>query len=193
MIQMQTMLDAADNSGARRLMCIKVLGGSKRRYAGVGDVIKVSVKDAAAQLEGRGVQRGRRAHARACRPDGSLIRFDGNAAVLLTVAGTDRHAHLGPVTRELRTNQSEDHLAHRKCSELELETMAHIRKGDGRIGTTGRDKAAAASCCRSAPTIASSWKDQRGQEAPAPEPAAVAGGSSEGDARARVNVMPTTP
>jgi len=88
MIQLQTMLNAADNSGARTLMCIKVLGGSKRRYATVGDVIKVSVKDAIPRGK---VKKGevydavvvRTAHG-VRRPDGSLIRFDGNAAVLLT-------------------------------------------------------------------------------------------------------------
>jgi large subunit ribosomal protein L14 len=110
MIQMQTMLDAADNSGARRLMCIKVLGGSKRRYAGVGDVIKVSVKDAVPRGK---VKKGEvynavvvRTRKGVRRPDGSLIRFDGNAAVLLTnklePVGT---RIFGPVTRELRTNQ----------------------------------------------------------------------------------------
>ena len=88
MIQMQTVLDAADNSGARRVQCIKVLGGSKRRYAGVGDVIKVSVKDAIprgkvkkGEIYNAVVVRTRKGVRRA---DGSLIRFDGNAAVLLT-------------------------------------------------------------------------------------------------------------
>ena len=99
MIQMRTMLAAADNSGARSLMCIKVLGGSKRRYATVGDVIKVSVKDAIPRGK---VKKGevydavvvRTAHG-VRRADGSLIRFDGNAAVLLTQqARADRHAHL---------------------------------------------------------------------------------------------------
>jgi large subunit ribosomal protein L14 len=108
MIQMRTMLNAADNSGARRLMCIKVLGGSKRRYAGVGDVIKVSIKDAIPK--GR-VKKGEvysavvvRTTKGVRRPDGSLIRFDDNAAVLLTnklePVGT---RIFGPVTRELRT------------------------------------------------------------------------------------------
>jgi large subunit ribosomal protein L14 len=108
MIQMQTVLDAADNSGARRLQCIKVLGGSKRRYAGVGDIIKVSVKDAIprgkvkkGEIYNAVVVRTRKGVRRA---DGSLIRFDGNAAVLLTA----RHEPIGtrifgPVTRELRT------------------------------------------------------------------------------------------
>ena len=87
MIQMQTMLDVADNTGARSVMCIKVLGGSKRRYAGIGDVIKVSVKDAAPR--GR-VKKGeiynavvvRTTHG-VRRQDGSLLKFDTNAAVLL--------------------------------------------------------------------------------------------------------------
>jgi large subunit ribosomal protein L14 len=110
MIQMQTMLEAADNSGARRLMCIKVLGGSKRRYAGVGDVIKVSVKDAVPRGK---VKKGEvynavvvRTRKGVRRPDGSLIRFDGNAAVLLTNKLEPIGTRIfGPVTRELRTNQ----------------------------------------------------------------------------------------
>src|SRR5690554_7949050 len=87
MIQTETMLEVADNSGARRVMCIKVLGGSKRRYAGVGDIIKVTVKEAAPR--GR-IKKGEvynvvvvRTAKGVCRPDGSLIKFDGNAAVLL--------------------------------------------------------------------------------------------------------------
>ena len=110
MIQMQTVLDAADNSGARRVQCIKVLGGSKRRYAGVGDIIKVSVKDAIPRGK---VKKGEiynavvvRTRKGVRRKDGSLIRFDGNAAVLLNARlepiGT---RILGPVTRELRTSQ----------------------------------------------------------------------------------------
>jgi len=110
MIQMQTMLDAADNSGARRLMCIKVLGGSKRRYASVGDVIKVSVKDAVPRGK---VKKGEvysavvvRTRKGVRRSDGSLIRFDGNAAVLLTNELEPIGTRIfGPVTRELRTNQ----------------------------------------------------------------------------------------
>lgn len=108
MIQMQSILSAADNSGARRLMCIKVLGGSKRRYAGVGDVIKVSVKDAIPR--GR-VKKGEiynavvvRTRKGVRRPDGSLIRFDGNAAVLLNSKLEPIGTRIfGPVTRELRT------------------------------------------------------------------------------------------
>ena len=110
MIQMQTILNAADNSGARRLMCIKVLGGSKRRYAGIGDVIKVSVKDAIPR--GR-VKKGEiynavvvRTRKGVRRPDGSLIRFDGNAAVLLNAKLEPIGTRIfGPVTRELRSGK----------------------------------------------------------------------------------------
>ena len=108
MIQMQTVLNAADNSGARRLQCIKVLGGSKRRYANVGDVIKVSVKDAIPRGK---VKKGEiynavvvRSRKGVRRPDGSLIRFDGNAAVLLNQRLEPIGTRIfGPVTRELRT------------------------------------------------------------------------------------------
>src|SRR5210317_2672510 len=108
MIQMQTVLDAADNSGARRVQCIKVLGGSKRRYAGVGDVIKVSVKDAIPRGK---VKKGEiynavgvRTRKGVRRPDGSLIRFDGNAAALLnTKLEPIVTRNFGPVTRELRS------------------------------------------------------------------------------------------
>jgi large subunit ribosomal protein L14 len=110
MIQLQTLLNAADNSGARTLQCIKVLGGSKRRYATVGDVIKVSVKDAIPRGK---VKKGevydavvvRTTHG-VRRPDGSLIRFDGNAAVLLTNKLEPIGTRIfGPVTRELRNQQ----------------------------------------------------------------------------------------
>ena len=104
------MLDVADNSGARRVMCIKVLGGSKRRYAGIGDVIKVSVKDAAPR--GR-VKKGEIYHAVVVRTaagvrrqDGSIIKFDSNAAVLLTSKFEPIGTRIfGPVTRELRTER----------------------------------------------------------------------------------------
>jgi len=110
MIQMQTTLDAADNSGARQLMCIKVLGGSHRRYAGIGDIIKVSVKDAIPRGK---VKKGEvynavvvRTSKGVRRPDGSLIRFDGNAAVLLNNQMQPIGTRIfGPVTRELRTEQ----------------------------------------------------------------------------------------
>jgi large subunit ribosomal protein L14 len=110
MIQMQTVLDAADNSGARRVQCIKVLGGSKRRYAGVGDVIKVSVKDAIPRGK---VKKGEvynavvvRTRKGVRRKDGSLIRFDGNAAVLLNARLEPIGTRIfGPVTRELRNSK----------------------------------------------------------------------------------------
>ncbi len=110
MIQMQSTLTAADNSGARKLMCIKVLGGSKRRYAHIGDVIKVSVKDAIPRGK---VKKGEvynavvvRTRKGVRRPDGSLIRFDGNAAVLLNAQLQPIGTRIfGPVTRELRTEK----------------------------------------------------------------------------------------
>jgi ribosomal protein L14 len=110
MIQMQTILDVADNSGARRVMCIKVLGGSKRRYASVGDVIKVSVKDAAPR--GR-VKKGDVYNAVVVRTakgirraDGALIKFDNNAAVLLNTKLEPMGTRIfGPVARELRTER----------------------------------------------------------------------------------------
>ncbi len=110
MIQLQTMLNAADNSGARTLMCIKVLGGTRRRYATVGDVIKVSVRDAIPRGK---VKKGEvydavvvRTRKGVRRGDGSLIRFDGNAAVLLTNKLEPIGTRIfGPVTRELRTQQ----------------------------------------------------------------------------------------
>jgi len=110
MIQMQSILDAADNSGARRVMCIKVLGGSKRRYAAIGDIIKVSIKDAIPR--GR-VKKGEvynavvvRTRHGVRRPDGSVIRFDGNAAVLLNAQHQPIGTRVfGPVTRELRTEK----------------------------------------------------------------------------------------
>jgi large subunit ribosomal protein L14 len=107
MIQMESNLDVADNSGARRVQCIKVLGGSKRKYATVGDVIVVSVKEAIPK--GR-VKKGQvmkavvvRTAKGVRRPDGSLIRFDRNAAVLINAQGEPVGTRIfGPVTRELR-------------------------------------------------------------------------------------------
>ena len=107
MIQSESMLDVADNSGARRVMCIKVLGGSKRRYAGIGDVIKVTIKEAIPR--GR-VKKGQVMNAVVVRTkhgirrqDGSLIKFDQNAAVLLTAQMQPVGTRIfGPVTRELR-------------------------------------------------------------------------------------------
>ena len=108
MIQMQTMLEVADNSGARRVMCIKVLGGSKRRYAGIGDVIRVSIKEASPR--GR-VKKGEvykavvvRSASGVRRRDGSKIRFDSNAVVLLNAQLQPVGTRIfGPVTRELRS------------------------------------------------------------------------------------------
>ncbi|PZO92150.1 MAG: 50S ribosomal protein L14 [Haemophilus parainfluenzae] len=110
MIQMQTMLDVADNSGARKVMCIKVLGGSKRRYANIGDVVKVTVKDAAPR--GR-VKKGDVYNAVVVRTakgvrrmDGNLIKFDRNAAVLLNNKLEPLGTRIfGPVTRELRSER----------------------------------------------------------------------------------------
>ena len=110
MIQMQTKLEVADNTGARTVMCIKVLGGSNRRYATVGDIIKVSIKDAAPR--GR-VKKGDvynavvvRTAKGVRRPDGSLVKFDGNAAVLLNNKLEPIGTRIfGPVTRELRTER----------------------------------------------------------------------------------------
>ncbi|MEM9532065.1 MAG: 50S ribosomal protein L14 [Pseudomonadota bacterium] len=110
MIQMQSILNAADNSGARRMMCIKVLGGSKRRYADIGDVIKVTIKDAIPRGK---VKKGEvynalvvRTRKGVRRKDGSLIRFDGNAAVLLNQKLEPIGTRIfGPVTRELRGEQ----------------------------------------------------------------------------------------
>ncbi len=110
MIQTESMLEVADNSGARRVQCIKVLGGSHRRYAGIGDIIKVTVKEA--------IPRGRvkkgdvmtavvvRTRKGVRRPDGSIIRFDTNSAVLLNASLAPIGTRIfGPVTRELRSEQ----------------------------------------------------------------------------------------
>lgn len=107
MIQTQSYLEVADNSGARRVMCIKVLGGSKRRYARVGDLIKVSIKEAIPRGK---VKKGQvmtavvvRTTKGVRRPDGSLIKFDDNAAVLLNAQQAPIGTRIfGPVTRELR-------------------------------------------------------------------------------------------
>ncbi len=142
MIQMQTNLDVADNSGARRVMCIKVLGGSKRKYASVGDIIVVSVKEA--------IPRGRvkkgdvmkavvvRTAKDISRADGSVIRFDRNAAVLINNAGgADRHPYLRTgAARAARQEPHEDHLARAGGAVM----AAKIRKGDKVVVLTGRDK-----------------------------------------------------
>ena len=115
MIQEQTMLDVADNSGARSVMCIKVLGGSHRRYAAIGDIIKVTVKEAIPRGK---VKKGDvlkavvvRTKKGVRRPDGSVIRFDGNACVILN-NNTEQPIGtriFGPVTRELVLRNHEDH------------------------------------------------------------------------------------
>ena len=107
MIQMQTILEVADNTGARRVMCIKVLGGSKRRYASIGDIFVATVKDA---IPGATVKKGDvvkcvvvRVKKEKRRPDGSYIRFDENAAVLINDQMQPRGTRIfGPVGRELR-------------------------------------------------------------------------------------------
>ena len=110
MIQMQSMLDVADNSGAKRVQCIKVLGGSKRRYAGIGDVIRITIKEAVPNSR---VRKGDvffavvvRTKKGVRRNDGSLIRFDRNAAVLLNAQLQPVGTRIfGPVTRELRSER----------------------------------------------------------------------------------------
>jgi large subunit ribosomal protein L14 len=110
MIQAESMLEVADNSGARRVMCIKVLGGSKRRYARIGDIIKVTVKEAIPRGK---VKKGQvmsavvvRTRSGVRRQDGSLIKFDGNAAVLLNTNLAPIGTRIfGPVTRELRSER----------------------------------------------------------------------------------------
>jgi large subunit ribosomal protein L14 len=110
MIQTETRLEVADNTGAREVLCIKVLGGSRRRYAGIGDIIKVTVKEATPR--GR-VKKGEiynavvvRTAKGVRRPDGSLIKFDSNAAVLLNAKLEPIGTRIfGPVTRELRSDR----------------------------------------------------------------------------------------
>ena len=110
MIQMQTNLDVADNSGAKRVQCIKVLGGSKRKYASIGDVIVVSIREAIPNAK---VKKGDVAKAvivrtkkEISRPDGSYIRFDGNSAVLINKDNEPIGTRIfGPVARELRAKR----------------------------------------------------------------------------------------
>ena len=110
MIQMQSRLSVADNSGAKAVMCIKVLGGSRRRYASIGDIIKVAIKEASPKGK---VKKGEvynaivvRTAKGVRRPDGSLVKFDGNAAVLLNTKLEPIGTRIfGPVTRELRTER----------------------------------------------------------------------------------------
>lgn len=110
MIQMQSVLDVADNSGAKRVMCIKVLGGSKRKYASVGDIVVVSVKEA---MPNSKVKKGEvlkavvvRTAKELARPDGTYIRFDKNSAVLINAQKEPIGTRIfGPVARELRAKK----------------------------------------------------------------------------------------
>ncbi len=110
MIQMSTVLDVADNSGAKKVFCIKVLGGSKRRYAAVGDIIVVSIREA---IPNSKVKKGDvhravvvRTAKQVARPDGSFIRFDGNSAVLINKENEPIGTRIfGPVARELRAKR----------------------------------------------------------------------------------------
>ena len=110
MIQMTTTLDVADNSGAKKVMCIKVLGGSRRNYASIGDVIVVSIKEAIPERQGEEGRRGQGRHrphqARGLAPDGSYIRFDANSAVLINKDNEPIGTRIfGPVARELRAKK----------------------------------------------------------------------------------------
>src|SRR4029079_16850512 len=143
MIQMQTNLDVADNSGARRVQCIQALGGSKRKYASIGDTIVVSVKEAIPR--GR-VKKGQvmkavvvRTAKGVRRPDGSILRFDRNAAVLINPQGEPVGTRIfGPVTRELRGKK------HMKIVSLAPEVLEmpkfKIKKGDHVVVITGKDR-----------------------------------------------------
>src|SRR6266403_499793 len=143
MIQMQTNLDVADNSGARRVMCIKVLGGSKRRYATVGDVIVVSIKEAIPRGK---VKKGDvmkavvvRVRKDIRRPDGSVIRFDRNAAVLINNQSEPVGTRIfGPVPRELRAKNhmkiislAQEGGSISKESSIDLSNLAYVGK-DGK-------------------------------------------------------------
>ena len=143
MIQMQSNLDVADNSGAKRVQCIKVLGGSKRRFAGVGDIIVVCVKEAAPR--GR-VKKGdvhRAVIVRTAkdihRADGSTIRFDGNAAVLVNKNEEPIGTRIfGPVVRELRAQEA--HEDHQPRAGGAVMAAAKIKKGDQVVVLSGKDK-----------------------------------------------------
>ena len=143
MIQMETTLDVADNSGARSVQCIKVLGGSKRKYATIGDTIVVSVRDAIPRGRVKKGQVMRAVIVRTAfgvrRPDGSLIRFDRNAAVLVNPQGEPIGSRIfGPVTRELQGEEPhEDRLA---CPGGAVMASLKIKKGDRVVVLSGRDK-----------------------------------------------------
>ena len=172
MIQMETNLDVADNSGARRVQCIKVLGGSKRKYATIGDTIVVSVKEAIPR--GR-VKKGQvmkavvvRTAKGVRRPDGSLIRFDRNAAVLINAQGEPVGTRIfGPVTRELQGQEPhEDRLPRAGGAVM---ASLKIKKGDHVIVLAGRDKGKHGEVVEVMPEgepRARAWRQRR---APAPE------------------------
>ena len=153
MIQTESYLEVADNSGARRVMCIKVLGGSKRRYARVGDLIKVTVKEAIPRGK---VKKGQvmtavvvRTKKGVRRPDGSLIKFDDNAAVLLNNQEAPIGTRIfGPVTRELRGEKF------MKIISLAPEV---IYAGSGRQAANAATSVAAAAVAKAA--CGSSWED----------------------------------
>ena len=143
MIQMQSNLDVADNSGAKRVQCIKVLGGSKRRTASVGDVIVVSVKEAQprARVKKGDVHRAVIVRTRkdVRRPDGSTIRFDGNAAVLVNKNEEPIGTRIfGPVVRELRAKKLHEDYQPRAGGAVMA--TARIRKGDRVVVLSGKDK-----------------------------------------------------
>ena len=142
MIQSETVLDVADNSGARRVQCIKVLGGSRRRYAHIGDVIRVTVKEAMPRSRVRKGQLLRAVVVRTKkgvrRQDGSVIRFDQNAAVLVNEAKEPIGTRIfGPVTRELRANDFYAHYFSRTGGSI---TMRRIQVNDEVIILAGKDK-----------------------------------------------------
>ena len=146
MIQEQTMLDVADNSGARSVMCIKVLGGSHRRYAAIGDIIKITVKEAIPRGK---VKKGDvlkavvvRTKKGVRRPDGSVIRFDGNACVILN-NNTEQPIGtriFGPVTRELRSEKFMKIILQLQKYCKGNVMAAKIRQNDEVIVLTGKDK-----------------------------------------------------
>src|SRR3982750_4435802 len=152
MIQMQTNLDVADNSGARRVMCIKVLGGSKRKYATIGDVIVVSIKEAAPR--GR-VKKGEvmkavvvRIRKDIKRPDGSVIRFDRNAAVLINPQMEPVGTRIfGPVPRELRAKN------HMKIISLAPEVLGWRQESGRATRSSCCPAATRAAAARSSPCI----------------------------------------
>ena len=146
MIQMQTVLTAADNSGAKRMMCIKVLGGSKRKYASVGDVIVVAVKEALPQSR---VKKGDvkravvvRTRKEIKRADGSYIKFDVNSAVIINDANEPVGTRIfGPVARELRAKEiHEDCVAGTKYSRSAEDKTMHVKNGDKVQVMAGRER-----------------------------------------------------